>query len=278
MLLGRSQRNGIGNNQLGNIGLSNAAQSRIGQDGVSTASINLVCTKFLQRTRTLGEGACSINHIINQNAVLALNITNQVHNLGNTGLRTALINNSHRRIQNLGKATSTAYTAQIRGNNNHVLQILLLNIFSQQRAAGHMVKGDIEEALNLCCVQVDGNHAGNTCSFQKVSHQLSSNGLTAARLAVLTSIAIIRNYSGNMVSAGTFEGISHNQQLHHVIVNNGATGRLYDKDILATYTLVNHYLDFAVVETVHNRIAYGSTQISSNLSCQIGVSITGKNS
>ena len=141
-----------------------------------------------------------------------------------------------------------------------------------------MVKGDIEEALDLCCMQVDGNYAGDACGFEQVSHQLSSDGLTAASLAVLTSIAIIRNYSGNMVSAGTFEGISHNQQLHHIVVNNGATGGLYDEDILTTYTLVNHYLDFAVVETVYNRIAYGSTQISSNFSCQIRVCITGKNS
>ena len=141
-----------------------------------------------------------------------------------------------------------------------------------------MVKGDVEEALNLCCVQVDGNNAGDTSGFQQVCHQLCGDRLTTASFAVLACIAIVRNYSGDMICAGTFEGISHNEQLHNVIVNNRAAGRLYDENVFTTYTFIDHNLNLTVVETVDYGITNSGSQISSNFACQVRVCITSKNS
>ena len=276
MLFGRSQRNGVGNNQLGDIGLSNAGQCRIGQNRVSAACIYFFSTEFLQSACAFGQGACGINHVVYHDAGFAFNVANQVHNLSNAGFRTTFVDDSQRCIQHFSEIAGTAYATKVRRDNNHVFQILGFNVFCHQRAAGHMVKGDVEEALNLCSVQVDGYYTGNTCSFQQVCHQLSSDRLTAACFAVLACIAIVGDNSSDVVSAGAFEGISHNQKLHYVIVNDRAAGRLYNEDILATYTFVNHYLNFAVVETVNYRITNGGSEVSSDFACQIRVCITGK--
>ena len=130
-----------------------------------------------------------------------------------------------------------------------------------------MIERNIEETLDLCSMQVDGNYAGNTCSFQQVCHEFCGNRFTTASFTVLTSITIERNNSSDVVSASAFECICHNQQFHDVIVNFRSAGRLYDENILTTNTFINHNLDFAIVKTVNNRITNSSTQVSSNFAC-----------
>ena len=130
-----------------------------------------------------------------------------------------------------------------------------------------MVKGNIEEALNLCSVQVDGNNAGYACSFQQISHQFCSDRFTTTSFAVLASIAIVRNNCGDMVSRSAFESVNHNQKFHYVIVNDGTAGGLYDKYVFTTYAFVNHYLNFAIIETVNHCVTNSGAKICSDFTC-----------
>ena len=122
-----------------------------------------------------------------------------------------------------------------------------------------MVKRYIEEALNLSSVQVNSNDTGDSCRFQKVSHQLGCNRLTATGFAVLACIAVIRDDCCDMTGRSTFKSIRHNQKFHNVIINGRATGRLHDENIFAAHALIDHYLYFAVIKAVDNGIANSST-------------------
>ena len=153
------------------------------------------------------------------------------------------------------KHTGTAYAAQVRGNHDHILQVFLFNVICQNRRSRHMIQRDVEEALDLGRMQVDGQHPGDACALQNIRHQLGRNGFTAPGLAILTGVTIKGDHRNDMIGGGALERISHDQQFHDIVIDNGSACRLDNKYIFAANALIDHGLHFAVVEPVDDRIA-----------------------
>ena len=79
-----------------------------------------------------------------------------------------------------------------------------------------------------------------------------------------------------MSCAGAFEGVTHDQQLHDIVVDGRAAGRLNHKYILAAHALIDHDLNFTIVEAVDHSITYLRSQISCNFTSQVRICITGE--
>ena len=129
-----------------------------------------------------------------------------------------------------------------------------------------MVYRDIKEALNLTSMQVNSYYTVQTSSRHKVSYQLSGNRLTATGLAILTSICIIRYYCSYTSCRSTLASVSHNQQLHQILIYR-LTGRLDNKNIFSTNTFTNHDLNLTIVEMANLCINQRNIQILGNLLC-----------
>ena len=59
-----------------------------------------------------------------------------------------------------------------------------------------MVDGDVEETLNLLSMKIDRKNAICARRDQQISHELRSNWYARLIFAILSSVAIERNYGG----------------------------------------------------------------------------------
>src|SRR5690625_7805132 len=92
-----------------------------------------------------------------------------------------------------------------------------------------MIHGDVEESLNLCCMEVHGQHAVDAGQHQHVGHHLRSYGHTRQVLALLTCVAEVRQDSRNTYSPGSFIRVDQQHELNLVIGGHART--LYDEQV-----------------------------------------------
>ena len=93
----------------------------MGRAGIHLAAAAL----FLEGVGGVAEGAGGIHHVIHQDGDLARHVADDVHHLADVGLGAALIDNGDGRLDALGKFAGTGHRAQIRGDDHHILQLIL---------------------------------------------------------------------------------------------------------------------------------------------------------
>jgi len=225
------------------------------------------------------ERACGVDQVVNQNALLALYVADDVHNLGYVGLRTALVDDGKRHIQLLSKLAGTGNRTQIGRNDNGIIGAdaeLARNVRDQNGRTEHVIHRNVKEALDLCSVQVHGQHAVSACSSNKVCDQLCGDRVTRLALAVLTSVAEIRDYSRDTACRCTLAGVDHDEQLHQVVVYRTAGG-LYEEHVRAANGFRNGNRDFAVSEGGDGSLADRQSERRSDLHRQCGMGVAGEN-
>ena len=135
-----------------------------------------------------------------------------------------------------------------------------------------MIHGDIKKPLNLPCMKIDSDNAGNPRRRHEVGNEFCRNRLAPARLAILTRIGIVRNDRRNTVCGRPLARIRENQQLHEIVVH-GKARRLNDKDVLSANALFDHHLNFTVVELSNECLAERDADTFSNILRQLGICI-----
>ena len=113
-----------------------------------------------------------------------------------------------------------------------------------------MIHGNIEEALDLLCVQVHRQNAVSTGSGQKICHQFGCDRHSGTILSVLTGIAVERDHRSNTGSRRTARRIDHNEQFHQIFIGRTAGG-LNDKHVCVSQSILVLHKDFAVGEAFH---------------------------
>ena len=191
--------------------------------------------------RRAAEGARGIDHVVEQDAGLALDITDEVHDLGMVGLFAALIDDREAQTHLHGELTRARHAAHIGRDHDHVLVAVAEAaqiVRRKDRRAEEVVHGDIEEALDLRCVQVHREHTVSARLGDEVCHELGRDRITRLGLAVLTGVAEIRDDGGDAAGGGALHRVDHDEQLHETVVH-GLAGRLHDEHIRAAHGLFN---------------------------------------
>src|SRR4029077_6004849 len=101
-----------------------------------------------------------IDDVVDQDAVGVLDVADHVHDLADAGLLAALIDDGEVGVNSLGDGTSAHHAADI---GRHHGQIAVgegfLDVLAEHRAGVEVVDGDVEKALNLRGMQVEGENA-----------------------------------------------------------------------------------------------------------------------
>ena len=166
---------------------------------MSRVSEHALGTTLFQRFSCFTQRTAGIDHVVNQHAVTASNVTDDVHHLRNVSARTAFVDDRHVGIvQQLSDSTGTYHAADVRRNHDWVIQVQLQHVFQQDWAAEYVINRNVEEALDLLCVQINGQYAVNADAGQEVSNNFSGDWHARGTDAtVLTGIAEVRDYSSD---------------------------------------------------------------------------------
>ena len=170
------------------------------------AGVDLVGTAhFHDGLGSVAQGTCGIHHVIKEDAVLALHVTDDVHDLALVGLLAALVHDSQLHVQLLSEGAGAGHGANVGRDHHHILTLvteLLGVIIHKDGVAQQVIHGDVEEALDLGGVEVHGQHTVSTGSGDHVGHQLGRDGIAGLGLAVLTGIAEIGDDGGDTAGRG----------------------------------------------------------------------------
>ena len=195
----------------------------------------------------------------------ARNVADDVHHLALARTVAALVDDCQRCVvEPLGERTRAHHAADV-GRDHHQLLITVtrLDIGGHHGSGVEVVGRDIEEALDLACVQIHRQHPVSARLGDEVRHQLGRNRRARAGFAVLPGIAEIGHHCGDPLGRSAAQRVDADQQFHQIVVGRKA-GRLDDEHILAAHVLVDLDEDFLVGKTTHTRIGERDFKIGRN--------------
>ena len=201
-----------------------------------------------------------------------------MHHLGNIGLGAALVDDGQVGIvELLGQGAGTNHATHVWGYHHQVIVVLAFDIRHDQRGGVDVVHRNIEEALNLVSVQVDGNNPVDAHSGDHVGDHLGGDRHPCGtHPAILAGVTEVGHHGGDPACRGTTQGVGHHQQLHDVVVG-GVAGGLHDKDVFAAHVFLDFHGHFTIAEGAHIGIANGQVQVFDHGLGQFGISVTGEN-
>ena len=141
-------------------------------------------------------------------------------------------------VQAFGVCRGALHPAGVRRNDRQVAELQLPEVIHQHGSGEQVIHRHVEVALKLAGVQVERQHPVHPGRRDEVSDQLRRNGHPGPVLAVLPSIAEIRNHRRDARRRGPPTGIGHNQQFHEMMVDRIAR-RLDQENVLPADILLD---------------------------------------
>jgi len=184
----------------------------------------------LERRGRLDHRTGRIDHVVDHDNVFARHVADDVHDFRHVRLFAAFVDDDHFEPELLREVARAGDAADVGAGDDRVGQVLLLDVLLEDDGTVEIVDRDVEEALDLAGVQVDGDQAVDARRLVEVRHQLRADGNARRRFAVLTRVAEIRDDGCNGVCRRAAQRIGHDKQLHQVVVGRGSRG-LDDKDV-----------------------------------------------
>lgn len=122
-----------------------------------------------------------------------------------------------------------------------------------------MVAGNVEKALDLCGVQVKGEHPVGSRRHEQVCDELGGDRHARLVLSVLAGVPEEREHGRDALCGGAAGGVYHYEQLHYALVGGLARG-LYDEHVVAADVVDYFHEGFAVGKGFHDGVAYWHRQ------------------
>src|SRR6266567_3688779 len=246
-----AKRDGIGNQHFLDMGIVDPLYRRAGKDAVGGAGIDGFGAVLFQGAGRLGQGAGGVDHVVENDRRLSLDVADQVHHLGHVGAGTALVDDRQGAAEPLGEGTRPLGPAGVGGDHDGVVVgEAPFQVLQHDGGGIEVVDRDVEEPLDLPGMEVDGDHPVRPGGGYQVSHQLRGDRGAGGNFAVLAGVAVIGDHRGNGGGGGPLQGVHHDQEFHQVIVG-GRAGGLHHVDVAAADILPDLHHDFAVGEGLY---------------------------
>ena len=225
----------------------------------------------------VAEGTGGVDHIIIEDAALAADIADDVHDLALVGLFAALVDDGKAHAHLVGEGAAAGDGADVRRDDDHLFRMLELlhEVFHKDRHGMQIVHGNVEKALDLGGMEIHGEDAVGTGGLDHVGDELCRDGVAALGLAVLPGIAEIGHDGGDAARGGALAGVDHDEQLHQMVVD-GLAGGLDEEDVAAADGLVDGHGDFAVGKGCDGAVAEGQPQLAADAFGQALVGVGGE--
>ena len=139
-----------------------------------------------------------------------------------------------------------------------------------------MVHRDVEETLDLLCMQVHGENTMSTGSNDEVGDKFGGDGDTWLILSILARISVEWQDSRDSFGAGPSQGINHDEHLHQMLIRWWRSG-LDNEDVLPTHVFLDLYECLSIGKRTHLTLTQGNIEISCNVVCKWLIRIAAEN-
>ncbi len=226
--------------------------------------VNTFGTGIFQRDSRIAERTGGINNIVHQNTILAFNFTDDVHHFGHARFFTAFVDDGQIRVQLFCHSAGADNAANIRGYHHGFFgRKKFFHVREENRRDVQIVGRDIEEPLNLACVQFQRQNTVGPRRRNHIGHQLGGDRRPSTGFAILARIAEIRQHRRDPPCGTAFQRIDRNQQFHQVVVRGIGRG-LHHKHIFAADVFKNFDKNLHIGEATDAGLGHGNAQIGRN--------------
>ena len=140
-----------------------------------------------------------IDDVVDQDAAPPLDVADDVHHFGHAGALAPLVDDGEVGVEPLGDGARAHHAADVGRDDHEVCRpaIALLDVLGEDRRGEEVVDRDVEEALDLPGMQVEGQHPVGAGRGDQVGHQLGRDRRARPGFAVLAGIAEIGDDRGD---------------------------------------------------------------------------------
>ena len=159
-------------------------------------------------------------------------VADDVHHFRFARPLAALVDDGERRVEALGERAGAHHAADVGRDDHDVLAAVVmgLDVAHHDRRGEQIVGRDVEEALDLAGVQIDGQHAVGAGAGDEIGDELGRDRRARPRLPVLAGVAEIGDDRRDAPRRGAPQRVDHDQQLHQIVVRR-IGGRLDDEGV-----------------------------------------------
>ena len=228
---------------------------------------------LLESSGGVAQRAGRIDDVVGDDAGAPLDFTDDVHDFGNVGARTTLVDDGEVNAEFLGHSTGTNHTAHV-GRDDHQVRVLVRDQIVQKNGCRvNVVDRDVEEALNLVGVQVHREHTVDAYALEHVGDNLGGDGHAGRTgTTVLTSVPVVGHHGGDTAARSAAQRIDHDHQFHQIVIGR-RTGALKHESVTAADVLVDFNHNFAVGEAVDGCPSKRDVQVLSHCMSKLGIGI-----
>jgi hypothetical protein len=190
-----------------------------------------------------------VDHVVDEHRDPGVDVADDLHLRDDARTGPPLVDDGQARIEALRERARAFDTAGVRRHDRHLtIAEALAQILQQDRVRVDVVDRNVEEALDLAGVQIDGQDARRARDGDEIGNQLRADGHAGRDLAILPGVSVVRNHGGQALCRRALERVQHQQQLHQVVVR-GRARRLDHEDVAAADVLRDLDLHLAIAET-----------------------------
>ena len=142
------------------------------------ADVDVASAHSLELLDVGAQGASGVDHVVIDDAGLALDVADDAHDLGSVVARTTLVGDGQVAAEHVGQLLGGLGTTHVGGDDNQVVgvEVHVVVVLAKQRQCGQVVNRDIEEALDLTLVQVEGDDAVDAGALEQVGDEAGGDG------------------------------------------------------------------------------------------------------
>jgi exosortase len=238
---------GVGGDDFLNGGIPDPLVGEFAEDGVGNSGVNAFRTVLVEDIRRSGEGAGRFCHVIDKQDIATLDLADHVHRLYAGGADTVLGDDCEFRSEGVRVGAGHFHPSHIGGNDREVrgVRVTFAKVADQHGFRVKVVHRDVEESLDLWCVEIHREDPVHSGGGEQVCDQLCGDRYPRLVLPVLPCVAEKWNHGGDALGARAAGGIHHDEELHQVVVRRRAA-RLDDEHVGITDVFVDFHLGFPV--------------------------------
>lgn len=171
----------------------------VGQYWVGVVGDDFGGVVFFQGFGGVIEGVGGIDYVVYQYVGMVFDVIDDVYYFGLVGFGMMFVDDCKIYVQGFGYGVCVYYVVDVWGDDYQVFEVLVFDIVYQYGGIVDVVYWDIEEVLDLICVQVDCEDMVDFDDGQYVGYYFGVDGYVGGMwMVILVGIVEVGDDSGDM--------------------------------------------------------------------------------